>query len=64
MSAAINHNLLDIDSLSWAHYQEAEGYPYPVSYWGHILSIDSTGHVSALYRWDPGGYCHFHRHVC
>ena len=64
MSEAINHNLLDIDSLSWAHYREAADYPYPVSYWGHILNIDSTGHVSALYRWDPGGYCHFHRHVC
>ena len=64
MSEAINHNLLDIDSLSWAHYQEAADYPYPVSYWGHILNIGSAGHISALYRWDPGGYCHFHRHLC
>jgi len=64
MSEAINHNLLDIDSLSWAHYQEGADYPYPVSYWGHILNIDSAGHISALYRWDPGGYCHFHRHLC
>ena len=64
MSDAINHNLLDIDSLSWTHYQEAEDYPYPVSYWGNILTIDSAGHISVLYRWDPDKYCHFHRHLC
>ena len=48
MSEVINHNLLDIDSLSWAHYEEAAGYPYPVSYWGHIPNIDSAGHQRPL----------------
>ncbi len=64
MSEAINENLLDIDSLSWIHFQESTYYPYPVSYWGTVLNIDSTGHISVLYRWDPGSYCHFHRHRC
>ncbi|GIR71429.1 MAG: hypothetical protein CM15mP74_26800 [Halieaceae bacterium] len=29
MSEAINHNLLDIDSLSWAHYQRPRITPTP-----------------------------------
>ena len=48
MSEAINHYLLDIDSLSWANYQEAADYPQPESYWGNILNTDPTGHTSVL----------------
>ena len=58
------HNLLDIQSFSWAHYSEGSDYPYPVSYWGTILDIDASGHLSLLYRWDPNSFCHFHRHLC
>jgi quercetin dioxygenase-like cupin family protein len=57
-------NLLDQNHLTWHHYQEGNDFPYPVSYWGTILDIDSDGHVSVLYRWDPGSFCHFHRHLC
>ena len=60
----IQSDLLDPSSLTWHHYREDADYPYPVSYWGTILDIDDTGHVSAVYRWDPGSFCHFHRHVC
>jgi len=57
-------NLLEHKEHLWAHYREEDDYPYPVSYWGTILDIDDTGHLSVLYRWDPHKYCHFHRHLC
>jgi len=61
---AMKLNLLAHDDLSWAHYHEADDYPYAVSYWGNILDIDDAGHLSVLYRWDAHSYCHFHRHLC
>jgi len=64
MTIAASHNLLDIKDFSWAHYSEDSDYPYPVSYWGTILDIDTSGHLSLLYRWDPNSFCHFHRHLC
>ena len=64
MTSATARNLLDTQSLPWMHYVEGPDYAYPVSYWGTILDIDSSGHVSALYRWDPNSFCHFHRHLC
>ena len=60
----MKHNLLNHENLMWVHYQEEDEYPYPVSYWGTVLDIDDSGHLSALYRWDPHSYCHFHRHLC
>ena len=57
-------NLFENSSLFWTHYHEESDYPYPASYWGTTLDIDTSGHVSVLYRWDPGSYCHFHRHLC
>ena len=57
-------NLLEHDDLVWTHYREEDDYPYPVSYWGTIIDIDDSGHLSLLYRWDPHKYCHFHRHLC
>ena len=60
----MKENLLQQDKLIWKHYSEDENHPFPVSYWGSILDIDDVGHVSALYRWAPGQFCHFHRHVC
>ena len=64
MAEVITRNLLDTESLSWRHYRETADYPFPVSYWGTILSIDTAGHISVLYRWDPLSFCHFHRHRC
>lgn len=64
MSETAKMNLLDQSNLTWHHYQEGQDYPYPVSYWGTILDIDNDGHISVLYRWDPGSFCHFHRHLC
>ena len=60
----MKENLLQQDKLIWKHYSEDESHPFPVSYWGPILDIDDAGHVNALYRWDQGQFCHFHRHVC
>jgi quercetin dioxygenase-like cupin family protein len=60
----IQHDLLDQTSLTWHHYREDPDYPYPVSYWGTILDMDDAGHISVVYRWDPGSFCHFHRHLC
>lgn len=56
-------NLFDQAALKWHHYTEAES-DFPISYWGAILDIDDAGHLTLLYRWDPGAYCHFHRHTC
>ena len=60
----MRENLLQQHKLIWKHYSEDENHPSSVSYWGSILDIDDVGHVSALSRWDPGQFCHFHRHVC
>ena len=60
----MKENLLQQDKLIWKHYSEDENHPFPVSHWGSILDIDDVGHVSALYRWDLGQFCHSHRHVC
>ena len=60
----MKENLLQQDKLIWKHHSEDENHPSSVSYWGSILGIDDVGHVSALYRWDAGQFCHFHRHVC
>lgn len=60
----MKHNLLDHDDLVWVHHREEDDHPVPVSYWGTILDIDDSGHISVLYRWDPHCYCHFHRHLC
>jgi hypothetical protein len=60
----MKHNLLEHSALAWTPYQEGPDYGYPVSYWGAILDMDTTGHLSVLYRWDPDSYCHFHRHLC
>jgi quercetin dioxygenase-like cupin family protein len=56
-------NLFDQAALKWHHYTEADS-SFPISYWGAILDIDDAGHLTLLYRWDPGAYCHFHRHTC
>ncbi|MAA84471.1 MAG: hypothetical protein CME46_01950 [Halieaceae bacterium] len=60
----MKENLLQHDNLVWTHYSEESGYAFPVSYWGTILDIDDSGHLSVLYRWDPHSFCHFHRHLC
>jgi len=60
----MKENLLQHDNLRWTHYSEESGYAFPVSYWGTILDIDDSGHLSVLYRWDPHSFCHFHRHLC
>ena len=60
----MNGNLLDQSALRWTHYSEDNAGDKPISYWGSILDIDASGHISVLYRWDPHCYCHFHRHLC
>ena len=52
----VQHDLLDPSSLNWHHYNEDADYPYPVSYWGTILDMDDAGHISVVYRWDPGSF--------
>ena len=60
----MNGNLLDHRALHWTHYSDDSTADMPISYWGTILDIDTSGHISVLYRWDPHCYCHFHRHLC
>ena len=60
----MNGNLLDQGALHWTHYSDDSTADMPISYWGTILDIDTSGHISVLYRWDPHCYCHFHRHLC
>ena len=35
-----------------------------MSHLGAVLDMDTTGHLSVLYRWNPCSYRHFHRHLC
>ena len=57
-------NLLSNAALEWVHYTGDERFDYDIDYWGAILNAREDGHVDLLYRWEPDGYCHFHRHVC
>lgn len=50
--------------LSWTSYGLDTRFNYPIGYHGALLSHDEYGHLDLLYRWDPGKYCHFHRHLC
>lgn len=55
-------NLLDRDDFSWDRYQ-GTSLGRKVDYSGTVLSVHDDNHVDVLYRWEPGTYCHFHRHI-
>ena len=57
-------NLLTDKTLAWQSYGLDSRFSYPISYHGALLDHDDQGHLDLLYRWDPGHYCHFHRHLC
>ncbi|MCH1553772.1 MAG: hypothetical protein L7S45_04185 [Luminiphilus sp.] len=57
-------NLLEDRELSWLSYGPDARFNYPISYHGALLDHDDQGHLDLVYRWDPGQYCHFHRHLC
>ena len=57
-------DLLDNSKLSWQDYGPDERFNYPIGYGGALLGHDGQGHIDLVYRWEPGKYCHFHRHLC
>ena len=56
--------LLDNTKLSWQDYGPADRFNYPIGYSGALLGHDGQGHIDLVYRWEPGKYCHSHRHLC
>lgn len=64
MGSAMKINLLENRELSWLSYGSDARFNYPIGYHGALLDHDEQGHLDLLYRWDPGKYCHFHRHLC
>ncbi len=57
-------DLLDNSKLSWQDYGPDDRFNYPIGYCGALLGHDGDGHIDLVYRWEPGKYCHFHRHLC
>ncbi len=57
-------DLLDKELLSWQDYGPDDRFSFPIGYGGALLGHDGQGHIDLLYRWEPGKYCHFHRHLC
>jgi len=57
-------NLLETSHLDWQNYGPDTRFSYPIGYSGALLSYDGKDHIDLLYRWEPGKYCHFHRHLC
>ena len=57
-------NLLDNDTLGWQVYGADNRFSYPIGYSGALLGYDGQGHIDLVYCWEPGKYCHFHRHLC
>ena len=57
-------NLLETSDLDWLNYGPDTRFSYPIGYSGALLSYDGKDHIDLLYRWEPGKYCHFHRHLC
>ena len=57
-------DLLDNSKLSWQDYGPDDRFNYPIGYGGALLGHDGQGHIDLVYRWEPGKYCHFHRHLC
>jgi len=57
-------NLLDDARIKWQDYGPDSRFTYPIGYSGALLAYDGKGHIDLLYRWEPGKYCHFHRHLC
>ena len=57
-------DLLDNEKLSWQDYGPDERFSFPIGYGVALLGNDGQGHIDLLYRWEPGKYCHFHRHLC
>ena len=57
-------NLLEANDLDWQDYGADSRFTYPIGYSGALLGYDGDDHIDLLYRWEPGKYCHFHRHLC
>ena len=57
-------NLLDNDTLGWQVYGADTRFSYPIGYSGALLGYDGQAHIDLVYCWEPGKYCHFHRHLC
>lgn len=60
----MNLNLLDDAKIKWQDYGGDSRFSYPIGYSGALLGYDGEGHIDLLYRWEPGKYCYFHRHLC
>ena len=54
----------DTDNLNWMHFEGGPKFDYPINYALALLGArPGTGCIDFLGKWEPGSYCHFHRHV-
>ncbi len=52
------------DNLNWISFEGGARFDYPIHYALALLGArPDTGHIDFLGKWEPGSYCHFHRHV-
>ncbi len=60
-STASGFNTADI---KWHHLAGAPEFDYTIDYWIAVLGGNvAEGRVEFLVKWEPGAYCHFHRHI-
>ncbi len=55
--------LYDGKEIEWLNLVDNETHGYPIDYAAAVLSVRDDGHIDMLFRWQPGKYCHFHRHL-
>lgn len=52
------------DHIAWKRLEGGEAFDYPIDYWVALLGTDKeTGRADFLVKWEPGAYCHFHKHT-
>ena len=54
----------NLNNLKWVHLEGGPEFDYPINYWLAILGArPEAGCIDFLVKWEPGSYCHFHRHL-
>ena len=51
-------------NLNWIVFEGGARFDYPIHYALALLGArPETGGIDFVGKWEPGSYCHFHRHV-
>lgn len=54
----------DLDAVEWMQLAGGPEFDYPIDYAYAVADADpQAGHIELLVRWQPGAYCHYHRHL-